>query len=188
MRFHYPPVARVVVIVALLGCLGLPARAEVGFGFKGGMLMPDQDPFQNEYDSNILLGGVLEFDSNLGVTVETTLEYFEQDGNTNGSVTIFPFLLTAKYNFLPRYRTTPFVGVGIGTYFFDQEMNGLTTSKTRFGVRVAGGVRLLEDRRMNIVLEAARNFVDFRDMNASSFQITGSIIFDFYPSIIGFPQ
>lgn len=186
MRFH-TPVAITFIVLALLCCISTPASAEVGFGFKGGILMPDRDPFQDEYDSNILAGGVLEFDSNLGLTLETSLEYFGQNGSTNGKITIFPFLLSAKYNFFPRYRTTPFVGVGIGTYFFDQELNDRHTSKTRFGVRVSGGIRLLEDRRMNIVIEAARNFVDFRDMNASSFQFTTSIIFDFYPSIIGIP-
>ncbi len=186
MRFH-TPVAIAFVVLALLCCVGIPASAEVGFGFKGGMLMPDRDPFQDEYDSDLLFGGVLEFDSNLGLILESTLEYFSQSGDTNGKITIFPFLMSVKYNFFPRYRTTPFVGVGIGTYFFDQELNGNSVSKTRFGVRVSGGLRLLEDRRVNIVLEAARNFVDFRDMNASSFQFTGSVVFDFYPSIIGIP-
>lgn len=173
------------MIMTLVWWVGTAASAEVGFGFKGGMLMPDRDPFNDEYDSDMIFGGVLEFDSNLGLTVESTLEYFSQKGNTNGEVTIFPFLLSAKYNFFPRYRTTPFVGIGIGTYFFDQEFNNVKTSKTQFGVRVSGGIRLLEDRRVNIVLEAARNFVDFKSMNASSFQFTGSLIFDFQPSIIG---
>ena len=200
MRFHIP-VARArrymmatVVMVALLCSAGTSAWAEVGFGFKGGILMPDQDPFKDEYDADMLLGGVLEFDSNLGVTVESSLEYFSQDGSHNGKITIFPFIVSAKYNFFPRYRTTPFVGIGVGTYFFDQDywdanINQLrSSSKTQFGVRASAGLRMLEDRRVNIVIEAARNFVDFRDMNASSFQVTGSVIFDFYPSIIGMSQ
>lgn len=173
------------IVVALLCCVGTPALAEVGFGFRGGVLIPDSDAFDDGgYDSDLLAGGVLEFDSNLGLTVETSLEYFSQSGD-NRKVTIFPFLLSVKYNFFPRYRTTPFVGAGIGTYFIEEERGRDSTSKTQFGVRVSGGVRLLEDRRMNVVIEAARNFVDFESMNAGSFQFTASIIFDFYPTVVG---
>jgi outer membrane protein W len=150
-------------------------------------MVPDKDAFNDAgYDSDLLVGGVLEFDSNLGLTVETSLEYFSQSGD-DGKVTIFPFLLSAKYNFFPRYRTTPFVGVGIGTYFIEEEEGKNSTTKTQFGVRVGGGVRFLEDRRMNFIIEAARNFVDFKSTNASSFQVTASVIFDFYPTIVGVP-
>jgi hypothetical protein len=52
---------------------------------------------------------------------------------------------------------------------------------------VSGGLRFFEDRRMNLVLEGSRNFVDFDDANASSFQVMLGIIFDLNPSIIGSP-
>lgn len=180
--------AKIGAIVILLVCLASPVCAEVGFGFKGGMFMPDQDPFKDQFDPNIILGGVLEFDSNMGVTVEADVEYYGQDGNSGGEVSLFPILVTAKYNFFPRYRTTPFVGLGIGAYFFDREYsNGTSKTKTKYGTRVVGGIRLLEDRRVNLVLEAARNFVDFDNMNASSFQFSLGLIFDLYPSEIGAP-
>lgn len=180
-------VARVLTVLTLLWCYSVPVSAEVGFGFKGGMWIPDQDPFKDEFDSDMLLGGVLEMDSNLGLTLEADVEYYQQNGKSGGEITIFPLIVMAKYNFAPRYRTTPFVGMGIGTYFFDRKYDGKSKSTTRFGTRVAGGVRFLEDRRMNLVLEVAKNFVDFDDMNAGSFQVTLSFLFDFYPGIIGAP-
>ena len=176
-----------IIVVALLCCICTPALAEVGFGFRGGVLIPDKDAFDDGgYDSDLLAGGVLEFDSNLGLTVETSLEYFSQSGD-DGKINIFPFIVAAKYNFLPRYRTTPFVGVGVGTFFIDEERDKESTSKTQFGVRVSGGVRFLEDRRMNVVIEAARNFVDFKSQNAGSFQFTATVIIDFYPTVVGVP-
>lgn len=176
------------IVVLLLGCGSLPVAAEVGLGIKGGMLIPDRDPFKDDYDSDIVFGGVLEFDSNMGLTLEADVEYFQQDGNAGGDMTLFPFVLMAKYNLSPRYRTTPFVGIGVGAYFFDCDFgDGHRKAKTRYGTRVAGGLRFLEDRRMNLVLEAARNFVDFSNLNASSFEITFSLIFDLYSSEIGTP-
>jgi opacity protein-like surface antigen len=180
-------VASVLTVLTLLCCYSIPVFAEVGFGIKGGMWIPDQDPFKDEFDSDMLLGGVLEMDSNLGLTLEANVEYYQQDGKSGGDITIFPLIVMAKYNFAPRYRTTPFVGMGIGTYFFDRKLNGTSRSTTRFGTRVAGGLRFLEDRRMNLVIEAAKNFVDFDHMNAGSFQVTLSILFDFYPGIVGTP-
>lgn len=178
----------VAMLVIIVGCMSFPAAAEVGFGIRGGMLIPDQEPFKDEFDSNAIVGGVLELDSNLGVLLEATVEYYQQDGDSGGDISIVPVLFSAKYNFLPRYRTTPFIGVGIGTYFFDREYgDGSTESATRFGVRVSGGLRFFEDRRMNIVLEGSRNFVDFDNDNASSFQVTLGIVFDLSPTIIGSP-
>jgi len=163
------------------------ARAEVGLGFKGGILIPDQDPFQDEFDSDLVLGGVLELDSNIGFVLEADVEYFSQesDAAAGGDITIFPILVAGKYHFLPRYRTTPFVGLGIGAYFFDRQFDdGSSITKTRFGARVMGGVRFFEDRQVNLVIEVARNFVDFENMDTSSFQITGSLIMDFTPALI----
>lgn len=180
-------VAIVFTICILLCGLSVPASAEVGFGFKSGMFIPDQAPFKDEFDSNYLVGGVLELDSNLGLTLEADVEYYSQNSNRDGKITIFPMVLAAKYNFLPRYRTTPFVGIGIGAYFFDRDFDSTSKTKTKFGVRVSGGLRFLEDRRINLVLEGARNFVDFDNMNTSSFQVTLSVILDFYPSVIGAP-
>jgi opacity protein-like surface antigen len=184
---HIKTVAIVGTVCLLLCGLSVSAFAEVGFGFKGGMLIPDQEPFKDDFDSNYLFGGILELDSNLGLTLEADVEYYSQDSNRGGKITLFPMVLAAKYNFLPRYRTTPFVGVGIGAYFFDRDFDSSSKTKTKFGVRVSGGLRFLEDRRMNLVLEGARNFVDFDNMNTSSFQVTLSVILDFYPSVIGNP-
>lgn len=181
----------ILVICFVLSCLSLPARAEVGLGFKGGMLIPDQAPFKDEFDSDVLLGGVLEMDSNLGLTLEASVEYYSQKSDNDdlgGDITIYPIMLMAKYNFFPRYRTTPFVGLGAGAFFFDRDYRNGSESRTRFGARVCAGVRFLEDRRVNIILEGARNFTDFDKMNASSFQVTLSVVFDLSPSIIGGPQ
>ena len=178
----------VLVALLLICCGSVPVLAEVGFGIRGGMLIPDQDPFKDDFDSNMAFGGVLEFDSNLGLLLDVAVDYYNQDADSGGDVTIVPVLISAKYNFLPRYRTTPFIGIGAGTYFFDREFSdGSSKSKTRFGVRVSGGLRFFEDRRMNLVLEGSRNFVDFDDANASSFQVMLGIIFDLNPSIIGSP-
>ncbi len=184
---HIKTIAVVFTVYLLLCSLSVPAFAEVGFGFKSGMLIPDQDPFKDEFDSNYLVGGILELDSNIGFTLEANIEYYSDQSTQGGDITLFPMVLSAKYNFYPRYRTTPFVGIGLGAYFFDRDFDGRSNTKTKFGVRVSGGVRFLEDRRMNLVLEGARNFVDFDDMNASSFQVTLSVILDFYPSVIGAP-
>ncbi len=46
---------------------------------------------------------------------------------------------------------------------------------------------LFEDRRMNLVIEGARNFVDFDNDNASSFQVIMGLVFDLTPSVIGNP-
>lgn len=186
---HIKTVAVVFTVCILFCGLSVPTFAEVGFGFKGGMFVPDQEPFKDEFDSNFLIGGVLELDSNLGLTLEANVEYYSQESDAaqGGKITIFPMVLSAKYNFYPRYRTTPFVGIGVGAYFFDRDFDSRSKTKTKFGVRVSGGVRFLEDRRMNLVLEGARNFVDFDDMNASSFQVTLSILVDLYPSVIGTP-
>jgi outer membrane protein W len=172
-------------------CWSFSVFAEVGVGIKGGWLFPDQDPFKDEFDSNFLVGGVIELDSNLGITLEADVEYFQQDSDDSvlgGEISIIPIIFSAKYNFLPRHRTTPFVGIGIGAYFFDREFgDGSDKSKTKFGARVSAGLRFFEDRRVNVVIEGARNFVDFDDTNASSFQATLSIIVDLNPSIIGGP-
>jgi hypothetical protein len=190
MRYMKMAVGIFTVLITLC-CLSIPTYAEVGFGFKGGMLIPDQDPFKKEFDSNFLLGGVLEFDSNLGPTVEADVEYYSQDSNNSslgGKVTIFPIVISGKYNFFPRYRTTPFIGIGVGAFFFDRDYaDGSSKTKTRFGARVSGGIRFLEDRRVNLVLEGARNFVDFDDANASSFEVTLSVLFDLYPTVIEAP-
>jgi len=186
---HIKTAAIVFTICMILCGLSFPAFAEVGFGFKGGMFIPDKNPFKDEFDSDILLGGVLEFDSNLGLTIEANVEHYSQKGDHGGKITIFPIVISAKYNFLPRYRTTPFVGLGVGAYFFDREYaDRPSKTKTKFGARVSGGLRFLEDRRMNLVIEGARNFVDFDNMNTSSYQVTLSIILDFYSSVIGTPQ
>ena len=183
--------ATVIVVIMMVCCWSLPAAAEVGFGFKGGMLIPDQAPFKDEFDSNYLMGGVLELDSNLGLTLEASVEYFQQNSNSSllgGELTLFPIVVSAKYNFLPRYRTTPFVGLGVGAFFFDRDYaNGSSKAKTRFGARVSAGIRFLEDRNMNLVLEAARNFVDFDDDNASSYQVTFSFLVDLEPGVVGAP-
>ena len=176
-------------MLVVMGCaLSFQAAAEVGFGIRGGMLIPDQSPFKDEFDSNAIVGGVLELDSNLGVMLEATVEYYQQDGDSGGDISIVPVLFSAKYNFLPRYRTTPFVGVGIGTFFFDRTYeDGSDNTDTRFGVRVSAGLRFFEDRRMNLVLEGSRNFVDFDNDNASSFQVILGLVFDLNPAIIGSP-
>jgi hypothetical protein len=185
---HIKTAARVFTVLMILYGLSIPAFAEVGFGVKGGMLIPDQEPFSDEFDSDLLIGGVLELDSNFGLILDADVGYYSQDGDSGGDITIFPMVVSAKYNFFPMYRTTPFVGIGVGAYFFDREYpNNTNKTKTKFGVRVSGGLRFLEDRRMNMVLEGARNFVDFDNMNTSSYQVTLSIIFDFYPPIIGSP-
>lgn len=186
---RYRKISSIVVLIVSMVCgWNFEAAAEVGFGIRGGMLIPDQSPFKDEYDSNFLVGGVLELDSNLGVVLEATVEYFQQDGDSGGEISIVPVLFSAKYNFLPRYRTTPFVGVGIGTYFFDRDdKDGSNESATRFGVRVSGGLRFFEDRRMNLVIEGARNFVDFDNDNASSFQVIMGLVFDLTASVIGNP-
>jgi hypothetical protein len=184
-------VTGVLTVLIVLCWLSIPAFAEVGFGIKGGILMPDRDPFKDEFDSNFVLGGVLEFDSNIGPVVEADVEYYNQDSNNSklgGKITLFPIVVSLKYNFFPRYRTTPFVGLGVGAFFFDREYAKLgSKSKTRYGTRVSGGIRFFEDRRMNLVLEAARNFVDFDNSNASSFEFTVSILFDVYPNVVGAP-
>jgi hypothetical protein len=188
---QYGRIAVVVLIgLMLVGGQCLPAYAEGGFGFKGGMLLPDQKPFKDKFDSGPLFGGVLEFDSNMGPTIEASVEYFSSDGS-GGDISIIPLILMVKYEFFPRYRTTPFVGVGIGTYFFDRDYkeNNVSKSvtKTQYGTRVAAGIRFFEDRRFNLVLEADRNFVDFQSLNASSFQFSASLIFDFTPSVVAVP-
>ncbi len=183
-----------VIIVAafmIISCGSLSAFAEVGFGFRGGMLIPDQEPFKDEFDSNVILGGVLELDSNLGLTLEAAVEYYQQDSDSStlgGEVSIVPIVLSAKYNFLPRYRTTPFVGIGAGAYFFDRDYkDGTSKTKTKFGTRVSAGIRFFEDRRMNIILEGSRNFVDFDHDNASSFQVMMGVIIDLNSSLVGSP-
>lgn len=185
-------IAGVVVMLVVMVCIwSLQAAAEVGFGIRGGMLIPDQAPFKDEFDSNAVFGGVLELDSNLGVTLEATVEYYQQNSDNSdlgGEISIVPVLFSAKYNFLPRYRTTPFVGVGIGTFFFDRDYkDGSDSTDTRFGVRVSAGLRFFEDRRMNFVLEGSRNIVDFDNDNASSFQVILGLVFDLNPAIIGSP-
>jgi hypothetical protein len=184
-------VTGVLTVLIVLCWLSIPAFAEVGFGIKGGILMPDRDPFKDEFDSNFVIGGVLEFDSNLGPVVEADVEYYNQDSNNSklgGKITLFPIVVSLKYNFFPRYRTTPFVGLGVGAFFFDREYAKLgSKSKTRYGTRVSGGIRFFEDRKINLVLEAARNFVDFDNSNASSFEFTVSILFDVYPNVIDAP-
>lgn len=183
--------AIILIALMIISCWSFPVFAEVGLGFRGGMLFPDQDPFKDEFDSNYILGGVLELDSNLGLTLEATVEYFKQDSQNEllgGEISIVPIIFSAKYNFLPRYRTTPFVGIGVGAFFFDRDYaGGSSETKTRFGARVSGGVRFFEDRRMNILFEASRNFTDFDGDNASSFQVVFGIIFDLPPSIVGTP-
>ena len=175
----------------IASCWSFPAFAEVGFGLRGGMFIPDQEPFKDEFNSNYIVGGVLEFDSNLGLTLEASVEYYRQDSDNSvlgGEISIVPIVLSAKYNFLPRYRTTPFVGIGAGAYFFDRDYgDGSSKTKTRYGTRVSAGLRFFEDRRMNILIEGSRNFVDFDNDNASGFQIVVGILFDLYPSVVGAP-
>ena len=181
----------IVMLVVMMCGWSFQAAAEVGFGIRGGMLIPDQSPFKDEFDSDAIFGGVLELDSNMGIVLEATVEYYQQKSDNSdlgGEISIIPVIFSAKYNFLPRYRTTPFVGVGIGTFLFDRDYrDGSDNSDTRFGVRVSAGLRFFEDRRMNLVLEGARNFVDFDNDNASSFQVTLGLVFDLNPAIIGSP-
>jgi opacity protein-like surface antigen len=184
-------IALCVLALLLTGLSALPAAAEVGFGLRGGMMIPDQEPFNDEFDSNYILGGVLELDSNLGLTLEATVEYFSQDSDNaalGGEISIVPIMFSAKYNFLPRYRSTPFVGIGAGAFFFDRDYDRGSKTKTRFGARVSAGFRFLEDRGMNVILEGARNFTDFDGDNASSFQVTFGLVFDLPPSLVGISQ
>ncbi|GAK59432.1 hypothetical protein U27_06417 [Candidatus Vecturithrix granuli] len=189
---RYRKISGIVVIIVSIMCgWSFSAAAEVGFGIRGGMLIPDQAPFKDEFDSDVMFGGILELDSNMGIVLEATVDYYKQKSDNSklgGDISIIPVIFSAKYNFLPRYRTTPFVGVGIGTFFFDRDYkDGSNESATRFGVRVSGGLRFFEDRRLNLVIEGARNFVDFDNDNASSFQVTMGIIFDLTPTVIGTP-
>ncbi len=180
-----------IITFLLVGVYAFAAQAEVGFGLRGGMLIPDQEPFSDEFDSNYILGGVLELDSNLGLTLEATVEYFQQDSSDSeagGKISLVPIVFSAKYHFLPRNRTTPFVGIGAGAFFFDRDYAKGSESVTRFGARVSGGVRFLEDRGMNVIIEGSRNFTDFDGDNASSFQVMFSLVFDLPPTLIGAPQ
>ncbi len=178
--------AIIVIALFIISCGSFPAFAEVGLGFRGGMLIPDE-----EFDSNFIGGGVLELDSNLGLTLEATVEYFEQDNNSGGEISVVPIVFSAKYNLFPRNRSTPFVGIGAGAFFFDGNYSSDSTksskAKSRFGARVSGGFRLFEDRRMNMLIEASRNFTDFDGANASSFQVVFGVIFDLPIAIIGGP-
>jgi len=159
--------------------------AEIELGFKVGAYIPSDAPFNSEFDTDLLLGGTLGLDSNLGLQLGISVEYYSADSGDprlGGDVTIFPIVFSAQYNFLPRYYMTPYLGIGLGPYFFDRDFaNGSSESSTEFGVRIFGGLKMFEDRPINFVIEGGRNFVDFDGDNASSYQVTGGILFDLNP-------
>ena len=191
MRQHSKTTVMAFTVLMMLGGWRLPADGEVGVGLRGGMLLPDQNPFKAEFDASFLIGGVVEFDSNIGPTLEASVERYAQNSNIaarGGDISIVPIMLAVKYSFLPRYRTSPFVGLGVGSYFFNREyVNGTSISKTRFGARVSLGIRFFQDRVFHLIFEGARNFVDFEDMNASSYQFTATLLYNFSPTVVAAP-
>jgi opacity protein-like surface antigen len=177
--------------VLLVVSCGTIVFAEIEIGFKAGAYIPSEAPFNSEFDTDLLLGGVLGLDSNLGLQLGISVEYYAADSENaslGGDVTIFPIVFSAQYNFFPRYSTTPYVGLGIGPYFFDRDFgNGTSTSSTEFGLRIFGGFKLFEDRPINFFVEGGVNFVDFDNDNASSYQVTGGILFDINPTSVSRP-
>jgi hypothetical protein len=168
----------------IVNCLSM-APAEIEIGFRAGVYIPSENPFKSEFDSDLLLGGMIGLDSNLGLELAVSVEYYSansDDSTLGGDVTVIPLVFSAQYNFYPRYVHTPYVGIGIGPYFFDRDFgSGGSNSETEFGVRLFGGVKLFEDRPINFFIEGSRNFVEFDGDNAGSFEVLGGILFDLNP-------
>ncbi len=75
---RYRKISSIVVLIVSMVCgWNFEAAAGVGFWNSRRNADSDQSPFKDEYDSNFLVGGVLELDSNLGVVLEATVEYFQ---------------------------------------------------------------------------------------------------------------
>lgn len=188
MKFIFKSLVLAVLLV--VSCIRI-AFAEIEIGFKAGAYIPSEAPFNSEFDTDLLLGGVLGLDSNLGLQLGVTVEYYSADSNDatlGGDITVFPVVFSAQYNFFPRYSTTPYVGIGIGPYFYDRDFaNGSSKSSTEFGLRIFGGIKLFEDRPINFFIEGGRDFVDFDEDNASSFLVTGGILFDLNPTTVSRP-
>ncbi len=180
-----------VLVLLLVGSWVRVVSAEIEIGFKTGAYIPSEAPFNSEFDTDLLLGGVLGLDSNLGLQLGVSVEHYSADSKSSalgGDVTVVPLIFSAQYNFLPRYSTTPYIGLGLGPYFFDRDFaSGKSNSSTEFGVRIFGGIKFFEDRPVNFFIEGGRNFVEFDGDNAGSFQITGGILIDLSPTTLSKP-
>ncbi len=152
--------------------------ATPAISFKASLFYPSaQDSFNPVYGSTIFsLGfGGLYLTSSEKLSFDLFLELLMRTGNrvilqgndfkkTNDEVKlmIIPLTATAKYRFRVGEPVVPFIGGGIGLYYYKEDSPDLdipATSKTSFGLHISGGIELFADRVFTLTLEGRYSYI-----------------------------
>ena len=179
----------------IIVCLIVLFYAPMGFASEGihlgmdlGMLKPHDDLVTETFSDDFFIDGFLGYESAMGLEIRLGLGHYSEyshhpdDEGFDTKLRITPLYVDLIYNFFPRSKIRPFLGGGVGAYFykFSDNFAGTIEDETVFAPSLAAGVNFEVHERFVVTVKYARHFIpaipeimfsDTNDFESSIFTI-----------------
>lgn len=157
----------------LIVCLAVLFYTPIVFAAEGlhlgvdlGMLKPHDDLVTETFSDDFYIEGFLGYENAMGLELRLGLGNYSEsshhpdDEGFGTKISITPLHVDLVYHFFPQSRISPFLGGGVGAYFykFSDDYAGTIESETVFAPSLAAGVDFEINERFSITVKYARHF------------------------------
>ncbi|WP_419660836.1 uncharacterized protein Dvar_12420 [Desulfosarcina variabilis str. Montpellier] len=159
-----------IIVLCLAVLLHSPmvlAAEGVHLGVDLGMLKPHDDLVTETFAEDFFIDGFLGYESAMGLEIRLGLGHYSEhshhpaDEGFDTKISITPLHMDLFYNFFPRSKIRPFLGGGLGAYFyaFSDNVAGTIEDETVFAPSLTAGVKFEVNERLVITAKYARHFI-----------------------------
>lgn len=159
-----------IILVCLIVLFHAPmviAGEGLRLGADLGMLQPHDDLVTETFSEDFYIDGFLGYESAMGLELRLGLGNYSEsshhpdDEGFGTKISITPLHVDLIYHFFPQSKIRPFLGGGIGAYFykFSDDYAGTIESETVFAPSLAAGVDFEINDRFSITVKYARHFI-----------------------------
>jgi len=157
----------IVCLAVLLHASMVVAGEGIHLGMDLGMLKPHDDLVTETFSDDFYIDGFLGYESAMGLEIRLGLGHYSEyshhpdDEGFNTKISITPLHVDLIYNFFPRSKIRPFLGGGVGAYFyrFSDNFAGTIEDETVFAPSLAAGVNFEVHERFVVTVKYARHFI-----------------------------
>lgn len=159
--------------------MNLNAQVWIGIGGRLGVCGIANDPYQKEYKSALTGGGYIDLLHKSGLGLEWAVDHYAQESNTypGKKLSILPLTFGLKFSLLRTEPIVPYVTLGIGDYFIDEN----DVSSSDVGFHGGLGLNFFFRKAGSLVFEVRRNTVGFNGEDLGGWRATLGLTLTIFP-------
>jgi hypothetical protein len=143
------------------------ASINIHFGLDLGQFSPENDLVTETFDDDFYFNGSVGIEGDRGLELLLGLGHYSdishhpEDEGRDAKISITPLLTDLLYNFRPASLIRPYLGAGVGAYFyrFSDSVVGTMEHGTVFGPNLLGGIKFYITDHFFVKTQYAKHFI-----------------------------